>query len=128
MPRAPALWWRRRTAALRSWGHTRRRGALAMLFGSWDIIVAYLVGALAGTLAGLAVAAGGLALAGQSLFGIAGEQAQLFLVLGPLLGLLPLSLVALAAARRPAVAAHLPRILGLWLVLGTGAAYWFGIR
>jgi hypothetical protein len=82
----------------------------------------------AGVLAGLSAAAAGLALAGQALFEAPPQQAQLFLVLGPLLGLLPVSILALGAARYRDIARSAPAALGCWLLAAVAAAYWFGLR
>lgn len=83
---------------------------------------------LAGFAAGLSAAAGALALDGKSLLDAPPERAQLSLVLGPLLGLLPVSCLALAAARYPAIARLAPTALGLWLAAALLATYVFGIR
>jgi hypothetical protein len=94
----------------------------------WDVVLAYVVCALAGTLTGMSLAAGVLALAGRTLFEVTAETAKTMLVGGPLLGLLPLSWLILAAERRPAIQAHLPRLLVLWLILAVFAAFWLGVR
>jgi hypothetical protein len=87
-----------------------------------------LAAALAGLVAGLSVAAGGLALAGRALFDAPPERAQVFLVFGPLLGLLPVSFLALAAARYHDVARCAPAALALWFAAALLAASWFGLR
>jgi hypothetical protein len=76
----------------------------------------------------MSLAAGVLALAGRTLFEVTAETAKTMLVAGPLLGFLPLSWLILAAERRPALLAHLPRLLVLWLVLASLAAFWLGVR
>ncbi|HEX2034907.1 MAG TPA: hypothetical protein VHS99_12035 [Chloroflexota bacterium] len=91
-------------------------------------LVLALLALLSGTTTGLSLAAGGLAIAGQTLAGLSAEQATLFLVLGPFLGLLPVSALAALAASRPYLAAHLPWVLALWLVLAIATSSWFGLR
>jgi hypothetical protein len=99
-----------------------------LLNRSWEVVLAYVVCALAGTLTGMSLAAGVLALAGRTLFEVTAETAKTMLVAGPLLGFLPLSWLILAAERRPALLVHLPRLLVLWLVLAALAAFWLGVR
>ena len=88
----------------------------------------YLGSALAGVMAGLSVAAGGLALFGQPLLGLPPARVQLFLVLGPLLGLLPMSVLAYAAGRFLDVSRRALPAFGIWLACGTAATLWFGLR
>ncbi len=76
----------------------------------------------------MSLAAGALALAGRSPFGLSADGAQVALVAGPLMGLWPLSAVIWVAWRRPSLARHLPRLLGLWLLLAVLAGAWFGLR
>ncbi|MBI3971169.1 MAG: hypothetical protein HY332_07745 [Chloroflexi bacterium] len=88
----------------------------------------YLSSIIAGTIAGWSVAAGGLALDGRALLDLAPVHAQLLLVLGPLLGLWPLSALVIAAARSRAVARRVPPALGLWGLAAVTALFWFGVR
>jgi hypothetical protein len=90
--------------------------------------VTYLAVGLAGVAAGLSAAAAGLALAGQSLFEAPPERAHLFLVLGPLCGLLPVALLAAGAARHPEVRHRAPVALGVWVIAAVAATCWFGLR
>jgi hypothetical protein len=87
-----------------------------------------LAATLTGTAAGLAAAAFALALAGQSLFDAPPDRARLALVAGPLLGLLPLSGLALAAGRRRDLGRAAVAGAALWLAAATVSAYWFGVR
>jgi hypothetical protein len=105
-----------------------RRLLLIRLIRHWPLVLAYVVSALAGSLTGMSLAAGVLALAGRALFEVAAETAKTMLVAGPLLGLLPLSWLILAAEGRPAILAHLPRLLVLWLILATLVAFWLGVH
>ncbi|MDQ3701652.1 MAG: hypothetical protein M3442_12150 [Chloroflexota bacterium] len=95
---------------------------------AWDVFLVYAVAAVAGVAAGLSLAAGGLSLAGVTLFDLSAESATVMLVAGPLLGFLPLSLTISSAARRPHLAGHLTRALGLWFLLTALATAWFGVR
>lgn len=95
---------------------------------AWGICLVYGTAAGAGAAAGLSLAAGGLALAGRTLFDLSAERATLALVAGPLLGFLPLSLMITGAARRPYLAGHLTRALALWILLATLTTAWFGVR
>jgi hypothetical protein len=108
--------------------HHSRRRLLSALLDSRILVAAYLTAAVAGVIAGLALAATALALAGRTLFDVAAGTAQVFLVAGPLLGLLPLSVVLLLAPARPPLLAHLPRLLALWALLAALVAFWVGIR
>jgi hypothetical protein len=82
---------------------------------------------VAGLITGLSAAAGGLALAGRTLFEMPVERAEVFLVVGPLAGLLPVSIGAWAAVRSPGVAARFPAAFGLWLACAVAATAWFGV-
>jgi phage shock protein PspC (stress-responsive transcriptional regulator) len=88
----------------------------------------YFGSALSGVIAGLSVAAGGLALLGQPLLGLPPARVQLFLVVGPLLGLLPMSLLAYASARFLDVSRRALPAFGIWLACGVLATVWFGLR
>jgi hypothetical protein len=78
--------------------------------------------------AGLGVAAGGLALAGQAILDLAPAAATVFLVVMPLLGCFPVAFAAQAARTRPTVAKHLPAGLVIWLLAAAATTGWFGIR
>ena len=52
---------------------------------------------------------------------------QLFLVVGPVLGLWPAALLCLVAAHSPHVRAWTPALLGLWLGSAAVATVWFGL-
>ena len=84
--------------------------------------------AVAGALAGLSAAAGGLAFLGKAIPGAPPGPAQLFLVAGPLLGLLPVSAFAWAAIYRPALAGYTLPALGAWLLAAAVSASWLGLR
>ena len=83
---------------------------------------------MAGAIAGLAAAAGALAVFGKAMGEAPPAQAHLLMVAGPLLGLLPVSLFALAASRHAALAAHAPLALGVWLLCALAGAAWSGTR
>jgi hypothetical protein len=100
----------------------------AALFRAKGLVAAYLTAAVAGVMAGLALAATALALAGRTLFDVAAGTAQVFLVAAPLLALLPLSVVLLLAPARPLLLAHLLRLLALWALLAVLTAFWVGVR
>lgn len=92
------------------------------------VVLAYVVSAFAGACTGMSLAAGVLAFAGRTLFEVTAEAAKAMLVVGPLLGFLPLSWLILAAERRATILAHVPRLLLLWLILAALAAFWLGVR
>lgn len=83
--------------------------------------------AVSGTLAGLSAAAGGLAVNGRPLFEWQPGDVQLFLVVGPLLGLWPVAVLALLAARLREVRRWTPAGLGLWLGVAVVTTLWFGL-
>ncbi|HEV2125583.1 MAG TPA: hypothetical protein VGW38_22755, partial [Chloroflexota bacterium] len=61
-------------------------------------------GVSSGMCAGLSLAAFGLAVAGRTLLDVSPARIQVFLVVGPLLGLLPVAILCLAASGSPDVA------------------------
>lgn len=83
-------------------------------------VLVALVGAIAGSAAGLFGAAVVHALAGRSLGGWEAAGAELLLTATPLFALLPWSALAWAAGRRPAVARAIPAAAALWIVFATG--------
>jgi hypothetical protein len=89
--------------------------------------LAYLLLALAGIAAGLALAGAIIALAGRTLFDLPPLAAQLILVGAPLLGLLPLSFLLLGAPSAPALRAHLWRLIALWALCAALFAFAFGV-
>jgi hypothetical protein len=89
--------------------------------------LAYLLLALAGIAAGLALASAVGALAGRTLFHLPPLAAQLILVGAPLLGLLPLSFLLLGAPSAPALRAHLWRLIALWALCAALFAFAFGV-
>ncbi|MGI8423915.1 MAG: hypothetical protein ACR2NO_07365 [Chloroflexota bacterium] len=82
---------------------------------------------MAGTVAGLSAAALGLALNGRALLEMEPARIQLFLVVGPLLGLWPAALLSFVAARSPLVRRWTPASLRLWLGCGVISTVWFGV-
>ena len=82
---------------------------------------------LVGVIAGLSGAAAGLALAGRTLFALEPANIQVFLVVGPLAGLLPLAALAYLAARSPWVARRTLWALLTWTLGALVALYWYGI-
>jgi hypothetical protein len=85
------------------------------------------LGVLVGLCAGLSVAAGVLAVAGRALLDIPVARAQVFLVVGPLLGFLPLAAYFLAATQYDDLARFVPVTMGLWLLSAGAAGLWFGL-
>ena len=83
--------------------------------------------ALAGIIAGLSAAGAGLALIGRPLLELEPARVQLFLVLGPLLGLWPPAALSLVAAHSALVRGWTPGLLGLWLGCAATATVWFGL-
>ena len=87
-----------------------------------------IAGALVGIVAGLSAAAGGLALAGRTLFALEPADIQLFLVVGPLAGLLPVAALAQAAGRWPWIARRASGTLLAWALGALVSLYWYGIH
>lgn len=85
-------------------------------------------GVSSGICAGLSLAALGLAVAGRTLLDVSPARIQAFLVVGPLLGLLPVAMLCLAASRSPDVARRTPLTLLLWFLVACAAVAWFGLR
>jgi len=75
----------------------------------------------------LSVAAVGLAVNGRPLFGWKPADVQVFLVVGPLLGLWPVAALAMLAARSPSVRRWAPAGLGLWLAVSVVSTLWLGL-
>jgi len=82
---------------------------------------------LAGVFIGLTAAAAGLILAGRSLLEMEPERIQMVLVLGPLFGLLPMSLLAYCSSRYLDVARRAPGAFAVWLVSCIVTTVWFGV-
>jgi hypothetical protein len=83
--------------------------------------------ALSGVLAGLSAAGIGLALSGRPLLELEPARMQLFLVVGPLLGLWPPASLSFVAAHSALMRGWAPWLLGLWLGCAATATVWFGL-
>ena len=83
--------------------------------------------ALAGAFIGLTAAAAGLIMAGRSLLEMEPERIQMVLVLGPLFGLMPMSLLAYGSGRYLDVARRAPGAFAVWLVSCIVTTVWFGV-
>ncbi len=89
--------------------------------------VTYVTSLLVGLCAGLSLAAGSHAVAGRTLLEVPVGRAQVFLVVGPLLGLLPAAALCLGAARYGEVPRRAPLALALWAASALVATLWFGL-
>ena len=83
--------------------------------------------ALAGVIGGLSFSALVLALFGLPLLELPLERLQLFLVIGPFLGLVPVALLAHAAQRYADIARTAPIAFAIWLVTGAATTAWFAL-
>ncbi|HEU5318137.1 MAG TPA: hypothetical protein VFX49_18635 [Chloroflexota bacterium] len=75
----------------------------------------------------MAGAAAGLTLNGRTLMDWEPAAMELFLVIGPVLGLWPVAALALVAHRTAAVRRWTPAGLAVWLVVALTTMVWFGL-
>jgi len=102
-------------------------GNAQRLWALLALILTLVGSALAGVFLGLTAAAAGLVLVGRSLLDMEPERLQIVLILGPLFGLLPMSLLAYGSSRYLDVARRSPVAFAAWLVTCLMTTVWYGV-